>query len=161
MYVATVEGKDMTKELTGGCLCGAVRYVWRPTIRFKSYACHCTDCQKRTGTSFALQQMALESDLEVQGELAEGGFTQPSGARSRLFACPKCQSRIYGINSERPGFVIIRAGGFDHNQSIIPDFHVWTQSKQPWISIPEETNSFKTQPESTEQWSRLLVPDLA
>jgi hypothetical protein len=149
---------EMTETLTGGCVCGAVRYTWKPTIKFKIYACYCTDCQKRTGTSFALQQMALEEDFMVEGVMAEGGFTQPSGARARLFACPKCLSRIYGANDTRPDMVIIRAGTFDHNASIVPDVHVWTRSKQPWIVIPPEANAMDTQPDSADEWTKLVMP---
>jgi hypothetical protein len=154
------ENPEMTETLTGGCVCGAVRYAWTPMVRFKLYACHCTDCQKRTGTSFALQQMALEADLTVEGEMAEGGFTQPSGARARLFACPKCQSRIYGANDTRPGLVIIRAGTFDHSARLIPDVHVWTRSKQPWIVIPSEAEALETQPNSADGWTQLVMPEV-
>ncbi len=150
---------DARETLRGGCVCGAVRYTWRPTIRFKVYACHCTDCHKRTGTSFSLQQLALESDFSVEGELAEGGFTQPSGARARLFACPKCHSRIYGSNSDSPGLVIIRAGTFDNSQDIIPDVHVWVKSKQSWITIPPDVRTMETQPETGDGWTQLVMPD--
>lgn len=148
----------MAEVVTGGCVCGAVRFTWTPSVRFKLYACHCTDCQKRTGTSFSLQQMALEADFAVTGDMAEGGFTQPSGARARLFACPHCQSRIYAANDTRPGVVTIRAGTFDHSKSLVPDVHVWTKSKQPWIAIPEGTDAMETQPDSVEGWTRLLLP---
>ncbi len=146
---------------TGGCVCGAVRYTVRPSIRFKLYACHCTDCQKRAGTSFSLQQTILMSDFEIDGDMIEGGFTQPSGARARLFACPVCHSRIYGINDTRPGIAIIRAGTFDHNASLIPDVHVWTRSKQPWIVIPTGARALETNPEGSDGWTALLMPDAA
>ncbi len=150
---------NLTQIYHGGCVCGAVRYMWRPTVKFKSYACHCTDCQKRSGASFTLQQLALEADFTVEGELAEGGFTQPSGARARLFACPKCHSRIYGANDTRPGLIIIRAGTFDHNSQIVPDIHLWTKSKQPWIVIPVDAASLETQPENGDGWTQLVMPD--
>ncbi|MCP5397567.1 MAG: GFA family protein [Sphingomonadaceae bacterium] len=146
----------MSEEYPGGCVCGAVRYVWRPGVRFKSNACHCTDCQMRSGSSFALQQTVRLEDFEVSGEMAEGGFTQPSGARARLYNCPKCHSRIYGTNDLRPGIAIIRAGTFDHNSTITPDIHVWTRSKQPWIVIPEGAVALETQPDSADGWSELV-----
>jgi hypothetical protein len=147
------------ETLTGGCVCGAVRYTWTPTIKFKIYACHCTDCQTRSGSSFTLQQTVLLNDLAVTGTLAEGGSTQPSGARARLFACPQCQCRIYGTNEARPGIAIVRAGSFDHSHEIVPDFHVWTQSKQPWVVIPAGAVALATQPEDTQGWTKLLMPE--
>lgn len=152
---------ELKETLTGGCVCGAVRFAWTPTIRFKSYACHCTDCQTRSGASFAVQQLALESDFSAVGDMVEGGYIQPSGAHARLFACPKCQSRIYGANNARPGLIIIRAGTFDHSKSIVPDVHLWVRSKQPWITLPPGTEVMDTQPESGEGWTRLVMPDVS
>src|SRR3546814_14775313 len=48
------ERKPMKGELTGGCFCGAVRYVLEEGFRFRPYACHCTDCQSRTGSAFKI-----------------------------------------------------------------------------------------------------------
>jgi hypothetical protein len=153
------DDSKVTETLTGGCVCGAVRYSWTPTIKFKIYACHCTDCQKRSGASFTLQQLALEADFTVEGDMIEGGFTQPSGARARLFACPKCHSRIYGANDQRPGVLIIRAGTLDHNKDIVPDVHVWTRSKQPWIALPPEAKVMDTQPDTADGWTALVMPE--
>jgi hypothetical protein len=143
--------------LTGGCLCGAVRYTIRPRILFHLYACHCNDCKRRSGSSFTLQQMVLNDDLEVTGEMAEGGSTNPSGARVRLYACPTCQSRIYGASEGRPTSVV-RAGTLDDHQYLVPKVHVWTQSKQPWITIPEDAIQMETQPTDADGWLKLLMP---
>ena len=40
----------MKGELTGGCVCGAVRYTLKEGFRFLPYACHCSECQARTGS---------------------------------------------------------------------------------------------------------------
>jgi hypothetical protein len=143
---------------TGGCQCGAVRYTVRPSIRLRLYACHCTDCQTRSGSSFTLQQTVLAADLEVTGDLAEGGSANPSGARVRLYACPACQCRIYGANETRPEVVIVRAGTFDHSASLVPDVHVWVRSKQPWIRLPDDAEAHETQPDTPEAWAALLMP---
>jgi hypothetical protein len=152
------DNPELSEVWTGGCVCGAVRYTVRPSIRFRLYACHCTDCQKRSGSSFTLQQTVLTGDYEFEGEMIEGGFTQPSGARARLYACPKCHSRLYGTNDTRPGIAIIRAGTFDHSATLIPDVHFWTRSKQPWIVLPPDAQAMETQPDTGDGWTRLLMP---
>lgn len=149
----------MSGEYPGGCVCGAVRYVWRPGTRFKSYACHCSDCQTRSGSGFALQQTVLSAEFEVTGELGEGGFVQPSGAQARLYNCPKCHCRIFGTSDARPGIAIVRAGTFDHSPSITPDIHIWTRSKQPWIALPQSAVALETQPDTADGWAALLSPD--
>ena len=149
----------MTDELTGGCLCGAVRYTLKPGFRMKPYACHCTDCQKRTGTAFSSHMGVMENDLEVTGELDEAHFTQPSGAESLIVGCAKCRSRIYAKNSARPGFASLRWGTLDNSKDMSPQAHLWVSSKQPWIKIPDDVPALDTQPESPEGWMELLGPD--
>lgn len=67
-------------ELTGGCLCGAVRYTLRDGLRFRPYACHCTDCQTRTGSAFSEHMLFALADLtfETDGALDRGTEIVPA-----------------------------------------------------------------------------------
>src|SRR5215831_3129746 len=76
----------MVPKLSGGCLCGVVRYVLTQRVRFNPYACHCTDCQRRTGGAFGVQLTARREDVEFTGDLAQGKHVQPSGAVAQIFA---------------------------------------------------------------------------
>ena len=149
----------MNDELTGGCLCGAVRYTLKPGFRMKPYACHCTDCQKRTGSAFSSHMLVMESDLELTGNLDKGAVVQPSGADSTIFGCEKCKSRIYAANSARPGTISIRVGTLDDSKHMSPAAHLWVSSKQPWIAIPEGVPALDTQPQSDEEWMQLIGPE--
>lgn len=146
----------MGDELTGGCQCGAVRYVARQSVKFRPYACHCTDCQSHTGSAFALNMWLISGDLEIKGECIEGQQTKPDGATLSVFACPKCFSRIYSRNSSRPQIVTLRIGTRDDSAGFTPDFHIWTRSKQPWIALPEGAFSYEEQPRQAEEWLRLM-----
>src|SRR5262245_64804408 len=64
----------MVPRLSGGCLCEAVRYVLTQRVRFNPYACHCTDCQRRTGSAFGVQLTALVEDVEFTGDMSEDGM---------------------------------------------------------------------------------------
>jgi hypothetical protein len=149
----------MTETLTGGCLCGKVRYQVVQTMRFQSYACHCTDCQTRSGSSFGIQQSVLAADLTVQGELLRGEHVQPSGAVAGIFACKACLTRIYTDNDRRPGIVNLRAGTLDNSGSLVPAAHLWVKSKQPWVVIPEDAIVLDTQPEDQAGWVAILRPE--
>ena len=149
----------MIAELSGGCLCGAVRYRAAPGFRLKPYACHCTDCQTRTGGAVGLQLSVMEADLTIEGDLVEGRHVQPSGAVAGIFACSKCLTRIYTSNDQRFGIVNLRAGTLDDSEDLVPAAHFWTRSKQPWMTIPDDVPSLPTQPETPEQWLTLLKPD--
>ncbi|MEO6716351.1 MAG: GFA family protein [Novosphingobium sp.] len=147
----------MADELHGGCQCGAVRYVARPSVRFRTYACHCTDCQSQTGSAFALHQWVLAGDLETTGECIEGKRALADGSTLSIFGCPACLSRIYSVRSSRNQIKTLRLGTLDDSASFMPDIHIWTRSKQPWIQIPGGTKSMEKQTDSVEEWVRLMV----
>ena len=149
----------MTKTLTGGCLCGAVCYRAELTMRFRPYACHCTDCQTRSGSAFGIQQSVLTADLTVSGELVRGEHVQPSGAAAGIFACTKCLTRIYTDNDRRPGIVNLRAGTLDSSRDLVPAAHLWTASKLAWVVIPEGTINMAGQPQDQAGWIEIFKPE--
>lgn len=149
----------MSEALTGGCLCGAVRYTLKPGLRMKPYACHCTDCQKRTGSAFSCHMAVMEQDLELTGEVDEGFFVQPSGANSTMVGCARCKARLYARNDLRPDIVSLRFGTLDTSRTMTPQAHFWVSSKQPWIVIPDDVPALDTQPASPEGWIKILAPN--
>lgn len=147
----------MAGELIGGCQCGAVRYAARPSVKFKSYACHCTDCQSQTGSAFALHLWVLAGDLEITGACYEGQQQRPDGNMLSIFGCPKCLSRIYSMNSARPQLKTLRLGTLDDSASLTPDLHIWTRGKQPWITLPECTIALEKQPKTVDEFKQLML----
>lgn len=114
----------MKGELAGGCLCGAVRYTLREGFRFRPYACHCTDCQSRTGSAFSEHMLFVLADMAITGELDTGEYAQPSGAQSRIFGCARCKARIYATNDQRDGLASLRCGTLDASASLVPAAHI-------------------------------------
>lgn len=148
----------MVGHLEGGCLCGAVRYSVAPGLRFNSYACHCKDCQTRSGSAFGIQLGVMVADLVVTGTVIKGRHVQPSGAVAGIFACADCLTKVYTTNDRRPGFANIRAGTLDDSERLVPGFHLWTASKQPWVTIPQDVPALAGSPGSLEEWRALLSP---
>lgn len=147
----------MSDTLEGGCTCGAVRYTVKPGFRFKLYACHCTDCQTRSGSAFGMQLPVFPNDIDLTGETVVGEYPQPSGAHVKVYGCAKCQTRIFTTNDSNP-LAVLRAGTLDNSSTLVPFAHFWVQSKQPWVVIPEGVTALPTQPSSPEDWVRLLGP---
>jgi hypothetical protein len=151
--VPTLDGK-----LTGGCLCGTVRYTLADGFRFKPYACHCTLCQTRTGSAFSEHMLFALASLSITGELDKGETRQPSGAHSSIWGCARCKTRIYAENDSRPGFASLRCGTLDKSAEVVPAAHLWIGSKQPWVIIPDDVPSMEEQPRSMEAWVALVGP---
>ena len=95
-------GEAVKGTLTGTCLCGEVRYSLAPGFRLNPYACHCTDCQSRTGSAFSEHMLFSLANLTISGELDAGEYDQPSGARATIYGCARCKARIYAVK-HKPG----------------------------------------------------------
>lgn len=136
----------MATNHTGACQCGDVRYEVTGTSR-RLIACHCTDCQRQSGSAFGMTMVVSESDFRlVQGELKTFMTTSDAG-RGKLGAfCPRCGTRIYHKPEIRPGSVSIKPGTLDDTSWLKPDMHIWTSSRQPWVVIPEGVETHEKQP---------------
>ena len=148
----------MSEIEQGGCACGAVRYALRPGFRLKPYACHCSDCQKGTGSAFSLHMLVMRADLELTGDLEQGQVTLPSGALVTISGCPMCKSRVIGENATRPGTATLRVGTLDRAGRFPPAAHLWVGSKQPWLVLPDDVPQLGEQPRTNEEWLQLLGP---
>jgi hypothetical protein len=127
----------MELSLDGGCTCRHVRY--RLTARpLFVHCCHCSWCQRETGSAFALNAM-IEADLM---QLLEGAVTvvdtpSRSGKGQRISRCPKCSVAVWS-NYAGAGEAVrfVRVGTLDDPARLPPDIHIYTGTKQPWITLP-------------------------
>src|SRR5436190_14082493 len=104
----------MSEVHHGGCLCGAVRYRvhGRP---LKVLACHCSLCQRVTGSAFAVEATFSRTRVVFSGDPAKTfSYRPPEHGRQMDFSfCSACGTRI-GLTLERfPKVQILYAGTFD------------------------------------------------
>lgn len=142
-------------ELVGGCLCGAVRYV-ACGRRDRAYACHCAECQTRSGSAFAMMLPIAAAGFMVTGETRSVPQEEANDIIAALHVCPTCLTRLYTENPLWPELVILRAGTLDDSASASPAFHLWVQSKQYWLDLPAGVPQYATQPTDPAEWRRLM-----
>lgn len=122
----------------GGCVCGAVRYRTRgkPTM---VTVCHCTFCQKRLASAFAMIASFDEQAVDFsQGDLSEYVHrSDESGRWLRMSFCPLCGTTVCHTAEVRPGIRSIAAGTFDDPAWLSIQRHIWSRSKLPWVAIPD------------------------
>jgi hypothetical protein len=122
----------------GGCTCRAVRYRMTSKPLFV-HCCHCTWCQRETGTAFALNAM-IEADRValLQGEVEVIHTPSLSGKGQKIARCPKCHVALWS-NYAGAGDAVrfVRVGTLDEAGRFPPDIHIFTSSKQPWVALPE------------------------
>lgn len=116
--------------LSGGCLCGAVRYTVNGEAQ-RFYHCHCSRCRKASGTGHA-------SNLFVQGTLTWNSgeelirtFKLPEAARFANSFCEVCGSRMPRF-IEKVGMVFIPAGSLDDEPDLRPQARIFLDSRAQW-----------------------------
>jgi hypothetical protein len=93
--------------------------------------------------SFVVRKDSFEL---VRGELKTFTRTSQSGRTVACAFCPNCGTRIYHEPTYMPDTLNIKPGTLDDTSWLSPDVHVWTKSKQPWVSIPEGVACVDGQP---------------
>ena len=136
----------MTKPIKGGCLCGEVQYECSSDPAF-SYFCHCTDCQKASGTAFHTGVVFARSDFKVtRGEAKTWSRPSDHGNTVTQAFCGTCGSHLFVWSSAGPERVSIKAGSLDDSSIVTPTVQIWTQSKAPWSSLDQASKSFSQGP---------------
>ena len=135
----------MSVEYTGGCFCGSVRFSCTAEPVFTSY-CHCSDCQRSSGSPFVVGLMVSSEAFSVQGDLETYTTVGSSGEDVHRRFCPKCGSGIYLETDAVPGHVFLRAGALDDATWVKPQMHIFTAAKQPWLEIADSLPQFEAMP---------------
>ena len=140
-------------SLTGGCTCRFVRYRLAADPMFV-HCCHCTWCQRETGSAFALNAL-LESEhvMLEHGEVEHLDTPSASGRGQQIVRCPRCRVALW---SHYPGMgnrvAFVRVGTLDEPSRVRPDIHIYVASKQPWIVLPEDARQVPEYYRTSEEW---------
>ncbi len=130
----------MTKAslpLEGGCQCGKLRYeVSMPPLMI--YCCHCTNCQKISGSAFVLSATILEPSFQfTAGDARKTEWISDAGNQRFGYFCGDCGTRIAHGQTPSIGVLSLRAGAFDDRSWVEPSGHIWTKSAQRWIKFDD------------------------
>ena len=130
----------MSETFDGGCTCRAIRYRLASRPLFVN-CCHCTWCQRETGSAFAINAMIEADRVELlSGQPEPVATPSNSGKGQKIWRCPTCRVAVwsnYGGGGDAVRF--IRVGTLDEPARLPPDVHIFTTTKQPWVVLPEGT----------------------
>jgi hypothetical protein len=140
--------------LLGGCFCGAVRYRLETPPMFV-HCCHCTDCQKQTGSAFAINAI-IETDriTLLQGALEAVEMKTDSGAPHDIYRCPICRSALWSDYSRRRVTRFVRVATLDQPSVLVPDVHIYTRSKLAWVVLPDGARAFEEYYDMEKEWPK-------
>ncbi len=120
--------------ITGGCLCGAVRYrIEAEPIQVR--ACWCRDCQFIGAGSGTVNVTFPSEAVHVEGELKDHASRAASGNLMHRRFCLKCRTPVTTQSEARPHLLTIRVGTLDDPEIAKPMMTIWTRSAPSWASI--------------------------
>jgi hypothetical protein len=142
----------MAEGLEGGCFCGAVRYRLASAPMFV-HCCHCRDCQRQTGSAFALNAL-IETDRVtlLSGEPQPVAMGTDSGRPHTIYRCFACQTAVWSEYGGVAKLRFVRVGTLDDPGALPPDVHIYTRSKLPWVALPQGVPAFEAYYSSREVW---------
>ena len=139
--------------ITGRCSCGAVRYRAdvEPMI---THCCHCSWCQRETGSAFVINAVVETSSLEMTGETETVDTPSLSGKGQKIVRCPTCRVALWSHYPQSGKLLaFVRVGTLDDPDAVPPDVHIYTHSKQPWVRLPDGARVFEEFYNVPEVWS--------
>jgi len=139
----------------GGCACRFVRYRMTSKPLFV-HCCHCTWCQRETGTAFALNAMIEANRVELlQGDVEVIDTPSLSGKGQKISRCPKCRVALWS-NYAGAGDAVrfVRVGTLDEAGRFPPDIHIYTSTKQPWVVLPKGATAVPGFYTISERWPK-------
>lgn len=132
----------------GGCVCGAVRYrTSGDPVRVT--VCHCTWCQRRTGSAFSVEAIFNEDEVALNdgARTRYRHISDRSGRWLDLEFCPRCGTNIGFTLEWRAGIRVIDAGTFDDSGWIRADRHpfryIFMRSARKWSQVPPGAETFE------------------
>lgn len=138
--------------IEGGCCCGLVRYRLLDTPLF-CYACHCSDCQKETGTVFAAACIIEYDRVASIGKVTPQVVNVKQHKHIRtIAACPNCKNIMWNTGTYAPQTYNIHIGTLDLPGLMEPDVHIFVEGKVGWLPLPKDVKQIQGDFDRAKVW---------
>ena len=137
-------------KITGGCHCGNINYS-AEIDSSKVILCHCTDCQKMSGSAYRGVVITTDETFQMTGAIKDYiKDTANSGNPRAQSFCPNCGTHIYATSIGEmpegiPRVYNLRLGTVQQRDELRPTIEIWSSSRQSWVEaignaaqIPEQ-----------------------
>ncbi len=115
--------------------------------------CHCTDCQVQTGGSVCdLNGIIGGAYRLTKGKPVRVVMPTESGRPHDITRCAKCQTALWSDYGRRKVMLFVRISTLKRPHRIVPDVHIFTRSKLPWVRLPKNARAFKVYYDMKKEW---------
>jgi len=135
-----------SQTLTGGCLCGQVRYEARGAPQFAGL-CYCGDCRKASGSGFMPFMGFAAEDVDFQGETFQSRVRAFRGGEAVRNHCAHCGGLVFGGIVGEDTSHTVYAGSLDAPTAFEPKIAIFTRERPAWAALPPGLTAFETMPQ--------------
>ncbi len=125
------------------CSCGAVTVSLPETPARFVVACHCLDCQRRTGAPFGVGAYYPAESVTISGATKEFTHAAASGGDIHNYFCPQCGSTVYWKLGHLPALIAIAVGAMAEPKYPAPVVSVFEETKHDWVHIEGAVKHFQ------------------
>ncbi|WP_134725200.1 GFA family protein [Paracoccus luteus] len=139
--------------MNGHCICGAVTYQLTDAPLFVQ-CCHCSWCQRETGSAFAVNALIETDRVVIDGPLREREVPTASGKGQVLVQCAQCGCTIlshYAGAGRKMAF--LRTGTLDDPGALPPAIHIYVGTRRPWVILPDGVPASDAYYRAADHWS--------
>ena len=127
------------------CCCGSLRAEATGEPVFVA-ACHCTECQRRTGSPFGVGTIFPKEQVRTEGLSKVYVRGSDAGRKIEFLFCPDCGSSVFWYAELYADMVGIAFGTFANPSMPGPTLSVWETTRHPWVSFGHQLDRFTVQP---------------
>ena len=132
--------------ITGGCLCGAVRFEIKADAPLGVRQCWCRVCQYIGAGSGTVNAIFPKEAVSVSGPLTEFVSVADSGSTMHRRFCARCGTPVFSEAEQRPDHIFVRVGTFDDPNLAAPSAAIWTKSAPVWACFDPDVPRVEGQP---------------
>jgi hypothetical protein len=120
------------------------------------HCCHCSWCQRETGSAFAVNALIEAERVELlNGKVQIVDTPSASGQGQRIARCPSCRVALwshYAVPGIGDALSFVRVGTLDTPTTVPPDIHIFTSTRLPWVVLPPEVPAVAEYYRAGERW---------
>ena len=132
------------KPLSGGCLCGAIRYTLKEPAKSIEH-CHCSNCRRAHGAFYASGGLYSASAVEIVTGQNNLQHYESSAGNYRKF-CKTCGCHLFMTVDHFPNEVYVWVASIDDGahpgHPAEKEAHIFTSSKAPWEHVSTKLPHF-------------------
>lgn len=144
MVTQSAAGAD-ARVLTGGCLCGALRYEARGAPLFAGL-CYCADCRRASGSGFMPYLGFARAAVRITGASRSFAVPAANGNEAVRNFCAVCGALVFGGPRDSARQFTVYAGSLDDPSQFAPTAAIFTRARAPWAPLPSHLKAFATLP---------------